>query len=128
MAENSLLEKVLGLQEKYDALQAQLSDPEVISDMKRFVQLNKELITRRMTNEDKLIVLVEIDSDLTAASLILEVGEQSSLGYTVLGDHGEVLALYEVGDRNYSGYAPSSLKSLLTRVLATSKTTQNPFK
>ena len=42
MAENSLLEKVLGLQEKYLALQAQLSDPEVISDMKKFVQLNKE--------------------------------------------------------------------------------------
>ena len=42
MADNSLLEKVLGLQEKYEALQAQLSDPEVISDMKRFVQLNKE--------------------------------------------------------------------------------------
>ena len=42
MAENSLLEKVLGLQAKYDALQAQLSDPEVISDMKKFVQLNKE--------------------------------------------------------------------------------------
>ena len=42
MADNSLLEKVLGLQEKYDALQAQLSDPDVISDMKRFVQLNKE--------------------------------------------------------------------------------------
>ena len=42
MAENSLLEKVLGLQEKYESLQAQLSDPEVISDMKRFVQLNKE--------------------------------------------------------------------------------------
>ena len=42
MADNSLLEKVLGLQAKYDALQAQLSDPEVISDMKKFVQLNKE--------------------------------------------------------------------------------------
>ena len=42
MAENSLLEKVLGLQEKYEALQNQLSDPEVISDMKKFVQLNKE--------------------------------------------------------------------------------------
>ena len=42
MADNSLLEKVLGLQEKYEALQAQLSDPEVISDMKKFVQLNKE--------------------------------------------------------------------------------------
>ena len=42
MADNSLLEKVLGLQEKFDSLQEQLSDPEVISDMKRFVQLNKE--------------------------------------------------------------------------------------
>ena len=42
MADNSLLEKVLGLQAKYDGLQAQLSDHEVISDMKRFVQLNKE--------------------------------------------------------------------------------------
>lgn len=42
MAENSLLEKVMSLQEKYDRLQAQLSDPEVISDMKKFVQLNKE--------------------------------------------------------------------------------------
>ena len=42
MADNSLLEKVLGLQEKYEALQAQLADPEVIGDMKKFVQLNKE--------------------------------------------------------------------------------------
>ena len=32
MADNSLLEKVLGLQEKYVALQEQLSDPDVISD------------------------------------------------------------------------------------------------
>ena len=42
MAENSLLEKVLGLQDKYEALQNQLADPEVISDMKKYVQLNKE--------------------------------------------------------------------------------------
>lgn len=42
MAENSLLEKVLGLQGKYRSLQEQLSDPAVISDMKRYVQLNKE--------------------------------------------------------------------------------------
>lgn len=42
MAENSLLSKVLGLQEKYESLQAQLSDPEVISDMKKYVQLNKQ--------------------------------------------------------------------------------------
>ena len=37
MAENSLLEKVLGLQDKYEALQQQLSDPEVMSDMKKYV-------------------------------------------------------------------------------------------
>ena len=42
MAENTLIEKVLSLQEKYDSLQRQLSDPEVISDMKKYVQLNKE--------------------------------------------------------------------------------------
>ena len=42
MAENSLLEKVLGLQDKYEALQNQLADPDVIQDMKKYVQLNKE--------------------------------------------------------------------------------------
>ena len=42
MAENSLLDKVLGLQEKYESLQSQLSDPDVMSDMKKYVQLNKE--------------------------------------------------------------------------------------
>lgn len=42
MAENTLLEKVLGLQEKYKSLQEQLSDPSVMSDMKKYVQLNKE--------------------------------------------------------------------------------------
>ena len=42
MAENTLLDKVLSLQDKFNNLQAQLSDPEVISDMKKFVQLNKD--------------------------------------------------------------------------------------
>lgn len=39
---NTLLEKVLGLQEKYQKLQDQLADPEVMSDMKKYVQLNKD--------------------------------------------------------------------------------------
>ena len=39
---NTLLEKVLGLQGKYQNLQDQLSDPEVMSDMKKYVQLNKD--------------------------------------------------------------------------------------
>ena len=38
----TLLEKVLSLQDKYESLQKQLSDPEVMSDMKRYVQLNKD--------------------------------------------------------------------------------------
>ncbi len=39
---NKLLEKVLSLQDKYESLQNQLSDPEVMSDMKKYVQLNKD--------------------------------------------------------------------------------------
>ncbi len=42
MTENNLLEKVLSLQDKFISLQEQLSSPEVVSDMKRFVQLNKD--------------------------------------------------------------------------------------
>ncbi len=42
MAENSLLEKVLSLQDKYNKLEQQLASPEVIADMKKFVQLNKD--------------------------------------------------------------------------------------
>ena len=41
MADNTLLEKVLSLQDKYKRLEEQLADPEVIADMKKFVQLSK---------------------------------------------------------------------------------------
>lgn len=39
---NTLLEKVLSLQDKFQCLQDQLSDPEVMADMKKYVQLNKD--------------------------------------------------------------------------------------
>lgn len=39
---NTLLDKVLGLQDKFLTLQNQLSDPDVMSDMKKFVKLNKD--------------------------------------------------------------------------------------
>lgn len=42
MADNSLLSKVLGLNDKYNSLQEQLSSPEVMGDMKKYIQLNKE--------------------------------------------------------------------------------------
>lgn len=42
MAQNTLLDRVLSLQDKFQSLQAQLSSPEVMSDMKKYVQLNKD--------------------------------------------------------------------------------------
>ena len=42
MADNKLLEKVLSLEGKFQSLQDQLSSPEVMSDMKKYVQLNKD--------------------------------------------------------------------------------------
>ncbi len=42
MAENNLLSKLSGLQEKFDKIAEQLADPGVIADMKKYVHLNKE--------------------------------------------------------------------------------------
>lgn len=42
MAENTLRSKISDLKEKYKSLQEQLADPELISDMKRFVKVNKD--------------------------------------------------------------------------------------
>ena len=39
---NSIVEKIDSINERYLSLQAQLSDPEVMGDMKRYVQLNKD--------------------------------------------------------------------------------------
>lgn len=42
MSENSLLTKITGLHAKFASLQEQVSDPALMGDMKRYVQLNKE--------------------------------------------------------------------------------------
>ena len=42
MADYSIIEKIEGLKAKYSSLQEQLASPDVISDMKKFVQLNRE--------------------------------------------------------------------------------------
>lgn len=42
MAANPLLEKLDWIQAKFDEVSKQIADPEIISDMKRFVKLNKE--------------------------------------------------------------------------------------
>ena len=70
MADTTLLEKVLSLQDKFQSLQDQLSSPEVMFDMKKFVQLNKdykelEPIIAAGKEYEKMI------SDLTSAKDIL---------------------------------------------------------
>ncbi len=42
MADNKLLDKILSLRTKYENLSQQISDPAVIADMKKYVQLSKE--------------------------------------------------------------------------------------
>lgn len=42
MSDNSLLEKIGGLHKKLDGIQQQISDPSIMSDMKKYVQLSKE--------------------------------------------------------------------------------------
>jgi len=42
MADYSIIEKIGGLKEKFESLQKDLAAPDVISDMKRYVQLNRE--------------------------------------------------------------------------------------
>ncbi|MBQ7222484.1 MAG: PCRF domain-containing protein, partial [Bacteroidales bacterium] len=78
MAENTLLSKLQDLKDKFNSLSEQLADPEVIADMKKFVQLNKDykelepIIAagdqyRRMVDEyntAKEILSTEKDEDL----------------------------------------------------------------
>ena len=42
MADNTILAKLDGIKEKYASISAEITDPEVMNDMKRYIQLNKE--------------------------------------------------------------------------------------
>jgi peptide chain release factor 1 len=42
MSDNTLVEKIKSLHKKYNSLSEQISDPNLMSDMKKYVQLNKE--------------------------------------------------------------------------------------
>lgn len=42
MAENNILSKLDGIRDKYENISREITDPEVMSDMKRYIQLNKE--------------------------------------------------------------------------------------
>ena len=78
MAENTLIEKLIGIKEKYENIGQQLASPEVMGDMKKYVQLNKEYKEmqnvveagdryRKMCDdlaEAKIILQTEKDDDL----------------------------------------------------------------
>ncbi len=65
MAEKTLLEKLDGLQHKFDEISTLITDPSVISDQKRYVKLNKEyhelerILTAKNEYELKLSHLAE---------------------------------------------------------------------
>ena len=42
MADNAILTRLDGLKNKYEEIRRQMTEPDIMSDMKRFVQLNKE--------------------------------------------------------------------------------------
>lgn len=42
MADNSILSKLEGIKDKFASIATQITDPDVMSDMKRYIQLNKE--------------------------------------------------------------------------------------
>ena len=70
MAEHSLLEKLGQIKEKFNAIGNQLTDPDIIADMKKYVQLNKEYKDLQVIVDagDKYAKMV---SDLEGAKSIL---------------------------------------------------------
>lgn len=71
MSENNLISKLSGLREKFENISTQISDPAVMSDMKKYVSLNKEYRELEPIVEagDKYRKLIE---DLEAAKDILQ--------------------------------------------------------
>ena len=84
---NTLLAKVLGLKDKYESLQNQLADPEVISDMKKYVQLNKEYkelspIIKAGEEYRKLIESYDMAKEIIAEEKDEELKEVTRLQYS----------------------------------------------
>ena len=73
MSEYPLTEKLQELKKKYETLSGQLSDPDVMSDMKKYIQLNREYkeLEPIVAAGDKYIKMV---SDLEGAKEIRQGG------------------------------------------------------
>ena len=80
MSENTLLSRLDGIEARFEEVSTLITDPQVISDMKRYVRLTKEYkdlerltqATRRYTSflndieESKEILETETDADMRA--------------------------------------------------------------
>ncbi len=71
MSDNNLVSKLSGLREKFEGISQQISDPAVMSDMKKYVSLNKEYreLEPIVDAGDKFRKMIE---DLEAAKEILQ--------------------------------------------------------
>lgn len=89
MSDNTLIGKLAGLKTKYENLSAQISDPEVIADMKKFVQLNKEYRELEPIVEagDRYARLVR---DLESAKEILQNEKDEELREMAKEEVGEI--------------------------------------
>lgn len=78
MAENTLIEKLIGIKEKYENIGEQLASPEVMGDMKKYVQLNKEYKEMQSVVEagDRYRKMCD---DLAEAKVILQTEKDDDL-------------------------------------------------
>ena len=76
MSENTLLQRLEGLEHKFEEISTLITDPSVIADMKRYVKLNKEYRDlERIVSARK--EYVRVLSTIAEAKSILETAGKS---------------------------------------------------
>ena len=78
MAESTLLEKLEGIQHKFDEVSTLITDPSVIADMKRYVRLNKEYRELEQIVEAKKTYQQKLDA-YNEAKMLLETESDAEL-------------------------------------------------
>jgi len=78
MAESTLLEKLEGIQHKFEEVSTLITDPSVISDMKRYVRLNKEYRELEQIVEAKKVYQQNLNA-YNEAKLLLEIESDAEL-------------------------------------------------
>ncbi len=83
MSENAILSKLEGVKHKFDEIGQQITDPDVIADMKKYVALNKEyrelepIVEVYAPGEEK-VTYVNMTTDKVATVVREPVGHRPS--------------------------------------------------